>query len=74
MHRVRYFHGMAEEWSITATKLRRDLGAVLDAVMSGTTIHVSRSGRPLAVLVPPGRFEGMRDSEPYGAQFMEKAE
>jgi prevent-host-death family protein len=50
---------MAAERTITATKLRRDLGAVLDAVLKGETIRVERSGRPLAVLVPPDRFDGM---------------
>lgn len=41
---------------ITATKLRRDLGAVLDAVLSGRTVHVERNGRPLTVLVPPAEY------------------
>lgn len=45
--------GMSET-TITATKLRRDLGAVLDAVLSGRTVHVIRNGRPLCTLVPPG--------------------
>lgn len=51
---------MADERTITATKLRRDLGAVLDAVLGGTTIHVSRNGRPLAVIVPPAEFEKLK--------------
>lgn len=71
VHTVRYFSRMAEERDITATKLRRDLGAVLDAVMGGTTVRVSRNGRPLAVLVPPQRFDGMTDAQPYGDEFKE---
>jgi prevent-host-death family protein len=50
-----------EERTITATKLRRDLGAVLDAVLSGTTVRVERNGRPLAVLVPSARFDRLTD-------------
>lgn len=49
---------MAEK-TITATKLRRDLGAVLDAVARGDTVHITRQGRPLCSLVPPGT-----DTEP----------
>lgn len=41
-----------EPTTVTATKLRRDLGAVLEAVLKGTTVHVERSGRPMCVLVP----------------------
>ncbi|MBK3541449.1 type II toxin-antitoxin system Phd/YefM family antitoxin [Streptomyces sp. MBT67] len=59
---------MTDEVHITATKLRRDLGAVMDAVLKGQTVHVSRQGRPLAVLLPPDRFEQLHD-EPFGAQF-----
>lgn len=47
----------SNEQTIPATKLRRDLGAVLDAVLSGRTIRVERSGRPLAVLVPPAEYD-----------------
>jgi prevent-host-death family protein len=43
----------AKTITITATKLRRDMGPVLDAVLAGTTIHVTRNGRPLCSLVPP---------------------
>jgi antitoxin (DNA-binding transcriptional repressor) of toxin-antitoxin stability system len=43
------------EKTITATMLRRDLGAVLDDVFAGITVHVTRQGRPLCTLVPPGR-------------------
>lgn len=43
--------------TITATHLRRDLGAVLDAVLSGETIKVERNGRPLVVLVPPAEYD-----------------
>jgi prevent-host-death family protein len=43
------------EKTITATTLRRDLGAVLDDVFAGVTVHVTRQGRPLCTLVPPGR-------------------
>jgi prevent-host-death family protein len=42
--------------TITATKMRRDLGAILDAVLIGETIHVERNGRPLCVLVPPAKY------------------
>jgi prevent-host-death family protein len=42
---------MAEK-TITATKLRRDLGAVLDAVARGETVHVTRQGRPLCTIAP----------------------
>ena len=45
------------ETTITATKLRRDLGAVLDAVLAGRTVHVVRNGRPLCTIVPPQRGE-----------------
>lgn len=41
------------EKTITATTLRRDLGAVLDDVFAGVTVHVTRQGRPLCTLVPP---------------------
>lgn len=44
---------MSEPTTITATKLRRDLGAVLDAVLAGRTVHVVRNGRPLCTLIPP---------------------
>jgi len=43
------------ETTITATKLRRDLGAVLDAVLAGATVHVERNGRPLCTLIPPAQ-------------------
>lgn len=39
--------------TVTATTLRRDLGIILDAVASGTSVHVIRHGRPLCTLVPP---------------------
>lgn len=42
---------------IPATKLRRDLSAVLDAVLAGETIHVERNERPLCVLVPARVYE-----------------
>ena len=72
VHTVRYLPAMADEQrDITATKLRRDLGAVLDAVMGGATVRVSRNGRPLAVLVPPQRFDGMTDTQPFGEEFEE---
>jgi antitoxin (DNA-binding transcriptional repressor) of toxin-antitoxin stability system len=29
------------------------MGPVLDAVLAGTTVHVTRNGRPLCSLVPP---------------------
>jgi prevent-host-death family protein len=45
---------MAEQ-TITATHLRQNLGAVLDAVFGGTTVHVTRQGRPLCTLTPPER-------------------
>jgi antitoxin (DNA-binding transcriptional repressor) of toxin-antitoxin stability system len=40
------------EKTITATVLRRDLGATLDAVARGVTVHVTRQGRPLCTLTP----------------------
>jgi antitoxin (DNA-binding transcriptional repressor) of toxin-antitoxin stability system len=43
----------ADPTVITATKLRRDLGAVLDAVHAGRTVLVMRNKRPLCVLSPP---------------------
>lgn len=43
----------SERVTITATKLRRDLGAVLDSVLAGRTVHVVRNGRPLCTLIPP---------------------
>jgi prevent-host-death family protein len=42
-----------DEETITATHLRRNLGAVLDAVMAGRVVHVERNGRPLVDIVPP---------------------
>jgi prevent-host-death family protein len=52
---------MTAPLTITATKLRRDLGAVLDAVRSGTTVHVMRNGRPLCTLIPPADPAGIRE-------------
>lgn len=43
----------ATERTVSATHLRRDLGAVLDGVLSGVVVRVERNGRPLAVIVPP---------------------
>jgi prevent-host-death family protein len=43
------------EQTMTATHLRRNLGTVLDSVFKGTTVHVTRSGRPLCTLLPPGK-------------------
>jgi prevent-host-death family protein len=53
-----------EPTTIPATKLRRDLGAVLDAVLAGRVVHVERSGRPLCTLVPTAAY----------ADLMERAE
>jgi antitoxin (DNA-binding transcriptional repressor) of toxin-antitoxin stability system len=39
--------------TITATHLRENLGAVLDAVLAGRTVNVLRNGRPLCTLIPP---------------------
>lgn len=43
---------MTDESSIAVTHLRRELSAVLDAVLQGRTVRVERHGRPLCVLVP----------------------
>ena len=53
------------ETTITATKLRRDLGAVLDAVLAGRTVHVVRNGRPLCTIVPPQRDEPPAAAAPH---------
>ncbi|WP_399559095.1 type II toxin-antitoxin system Phd/YefM family antitoxin (plasmid) [Streptomyces sp. NBC_01136] len=52
------------ETTITATKFRRDLGAVLDAVAKGKTVHVIRNGRTLCTLVPTDVYEAMREAAP----------
>jgi prevent-host-death family protein len=57
---------MKTERTISATKLRRDLGAVLDAVLAGETVRVERNGRPLAVLIPPARLERLVNAAPKG--------
>ncbi|WP_367575296.1 type II toxin-antitoxin system Phd/YefM family antitoxin [Streptomyces griseoaurantiacus] len=49
------------ETTITATHLRQNLGAVLDSVFGGRTVHVIRNGRPLCTLVPPTNTEGRND-------------
>lgn len=46
------------EQTITATHLRQNLGAVLDSVLKGRTVHVIRNGRPLCTLQPPTEDEG----------------
>jgi prevent-host-death family protein len=58
---------MSEE-TITATKLRRDLGAVLDAVLSGRTVHVVRNGRPLCTLIPPRPVDPGQAAAPAAAE------
>lgn len=44
---------LMSEQTITATHLRQNLGAVLDSVLRGRTVHVIRNGRPLCTLQPP---------------------
>lgn len=57
---------MTDERTITATHLRRDLGAVLDAVLAGAIVRVERNGRPLAVLMPPASFERLTNPPSKG--------
>lgn len=46
--------------TITTTHLRRETGAVLYAVLTGTTVHVERHGQEQAVMVPPAEYERLR--------------
>jgi antitoxin (DNA-binding transcriptional repressor) of toxin-antitoxin stability system len=41
------------ETTITATRLRQNLGEVLDSVLAGRTVHVIRNGRALCTIKPP---------------------
>lgn len=58
----RYGPGMPEQ-TITATHLRRNLGAVLEAVLKGRTVHVERNGRPLCTITPPTDSKGTDHDE-----------
>jgi antitoxin (DNA-binding transcriptional repressor) of toxin-antitoxin stability system len=49
------------EQTITATHLRQNLGAVLESVLKGRTVHVIRNGRPLCTLVPTDVHEALVD-------------
>ena len=50
-----------ESLSIGAEDARRDFAAHLDATLRGQHIRISRSGRPIAVLVPAEWWEQARD-------------
>ena len=43
--------------TITATHLRRELSAVLDAVLSGRSVQIERNGRVQAVIMPAAQAE-----------------
>jgi prevent-host-death family protein len=53
----------AEPDTITATHLRRDLGAVLDAVLAGRVVRVERSGRPLCVLLSQAEYDRLTQTK-----------
>jgi antitoxin (DNA-binding transcriptional repressor) of toxin-antitoxin stability system len=54
---------MAEQ-TISATHLRENLGAVLDSVLGGRTVHVTRNGRPYCTITPPTKSEAVDDLHP----------
>src|SRR5574338_1287039 len=61
------------ERTVTAMEFRRKLGEILEGVFyRGDEVKVERNGKLMAVIVPPGRYEGIADARRRFREMLEE--